>query len=99
MPRDNRLSQGVDQRRLANARVPRNGCQRRLASCRHALEDSEQPLELPVASIQFVRDQEALRDILRAERERLDPARGLPLRETPVEIGAQSIPALVAVFR
>ena len=31
--------------------------------------------------------------------ERLDPARGLPLRETPVEIGAQPIPTLIAVFR
>jgi hypothetical protein len=88
MLRDNRLAQRVDQRRLPDARVPGNRRQRRLAGCHHALEDAQQSLDLRAAPVQFVRDLEALRDIICAEQEGLDPPRGPPLCETPIEIGA-----------
>src|SRR5258708_14713232 len=40
--RDDRLMQGVDQRRLADARVAENGRERRPAGGRHEFEDTEE---------------------------------------------------------
>ncbi len=74
VPCDDRLAQCIDQRRLADSGVPGDGRQLRLAGCGHAVECGEEHRCFRFTSVQLVRDLEALRNVFRAERERLDTA-------------------------
>jgi hypothetical protein len=76
--RHQRLVQLVDDGRLADAGIARDQHQLRPAAPDHAVEGSEQALDLALAPVQFLGNHKPVGRILLAEREGVDPVLRLP---------------------
>ena len=96
-PLGERLVDLVDEGRLADPGVTGHQQQFR-APARRALERRQERRNLPVPPVQALRDEEPVREVRASGDNALDPARCLPLRETPGEVLPEPEPALVAVF-
>ena len=96
--RDKHLVQLVDDGGLTDPGIPGHEHQRRSATGDHALEGGEQGLDLALASVQFLRNQQPVRRVVFAEREVVDAPLSLPCSKTPPEIALQAGRGLVAVL-
>ncbi len=95
---DDRLLQLMDERRLADPRVPRHQHELGRPGLGDALEGAQQRRELRVAAVQLLRDLQPIRRVALPQRERLDPPTGSPLREAALEVMSQAARGLVAIF-
>src|SRR5262249_61751784 len=77
--RNERFMEFIHDGGLANTGVAGNEHQLRRAARHDAIESREQGIDLSLPPVQFLRDEELIRHVLRAERERLDPSACLPL--------------------
>src|SRR5580692_708190 len=68
----------VDHRRLADAGIAGHEHQLRRTICHDTVERSKQRVNFALPSVKPLRDQQAARYILSADRERLDPSERLP---------------------
>src|SRR6266403_1030612 len=62
------------------------------------VEGSEQSVDLALPAVEFLRDQQPVRYVATAEREGLDPAMRLPLRQAAPKIGLNTSGGLVALL-
>jgi hypothetical protein len=94
--RDQRLLQLVYNRRLPNTGIARHKHELRCAMGHDSIERLEQSFNLPFPSIQFLRNQQPVRGVVRAKWERVDASAGFPFRQASPEIGFQACGRLVA---
>ena len=88
----------VDHRGLADARIAGHEHQLRGALGHDPVEGGEQRLDLALAPVQFLGDQQPVGHILRAEREIGDAALDVPLGQAAAQIGLQPGGGLVALL-
>ena len=96
--RDERLVQLVHHRGLADAGIAGDQHQLRRAVGHDPVEGGEQRFDLALAAVERLRDQQPVRHVVRAERERLDAAVRLPFRQAPPQIDREARGGLVAVL-
>ena len=77
--RDERLVQLVDHRGLADAGIARDEHELRRAVGHDAVEGGEQRLDLALPAVELLRDQQPVRRVVRAERERRRCGRAPPI--------------------
>ena len=62
------------------------------------VEGREQRVDLALAAVKFLGDQQPVRHVVRAERERVDAAVRLPFRQTAPEVGLDARGGLVPLL-
>ena len=77
--RDQRLVQLVDHRGLADAGIAGHQHELGCAVAHHPVEGREQRVDLALAAVELLRDQQPVRHVVRAEREWLDAADAPPI--------------------
>jgi hypothetical protein len=93
------LHQFVHQHRFANAGITRHHHHLRIAALHDALEGGGQHRALAFAAVQLFRNQQARRDVVVGQRERIDAAVALPHVAAAQQVGFQPGRGLVALFR
>jgi hypothetical protein len=97
--RDERLVQLVHHRRLTGPRVAGDEDQLRRAALDDAVERHEQRLDLALAPVQPLRDEEPARGVALGERKVVDATPQLPLREAAREVALDAGRRVVALLR
>src|SRR5262249_35747463 len=91
-----RFLQLLDYRGLADARRAGDKRQFGPAACDDTLERIEQRFDLSVTTVEFLRDPEPLRRVMRAKKERIDASARLPVREALLQVGLNPCSRLIA---
>ncbi len=96
--RDEHLVQLVDHRGLADPGIAGDEHQLRRAIGHDPVEGREQRVDLALAAVERLGDQQPVRHVLRAQRERVDAAVCLPFRPAATEVGRDARGGLVAIL-
>ncbi len=94
--RDEHLVQLVHYRGFADAGVSGHKYEFGGTLCHNTVKSREQGIDLALPPVQLLRDQQSVRRVVRAERERLDAALRLPFRQAAPQIGLDARCGLVA---
>ena len=76
----------VDYGRLADTRITRDQHQFRPAIRQHAIESSKEAIDVMLTPVQFLGDEQPVRDVAFAEGEWIDPVQCLPICQTVPKI-------------
>ena len=96
--RHQHLMELMNDRGLANAGIAGHQHQLRSALGHDPVEGGEQGLDLGLASIEPLRDEEPVRQVPCPQRKGFDPAVGLPLHQAVPQVGLQPAGGLVALL-
>ena len=96
--RDQQLVKLADDRGFADAGIARYQHELRRALVDDAIEGRDESLDLALAPIELLRDQQLLRPVLGAQREGIDAAPAFPCAQAPPQIGLEAGRRLVAVL-
>src|ERR1700722_2198494 len=96
--RHQRLVQLIDDSGLADAGIAGHQHEFRCAGRDNPVEGREQRVDLALAAVELLRNQQPVRYVAVAEREGFDPAMRLPLRKTDPQIGLDASGGLVALL-
>ena len=88
----------VDHGGFADAGIAGNEHEFRRAIRHDAIEGREQRVDLALPAVQLLRDQQPVRCVVRAQRERLDAAVRLPFRQAAAKISLDARGGLVAIL-
>ena len=93
-----RLVQLIDDSGLADARIAGHEHEFRRAVRHDPIEGREQHIDLALPAVELLRNQQPVRTVVRAQREPLDMAMRVPIRQAAPEIGLDACGGLVALL-